>query len=122
MDGIPPPPQLLISGTAEGTRRYRLNSTTIAEKVAILIPRVSVLDAGADSVDATCFVTVEWDGNCVQMFGIDLKERGELILEWAASAVDPNDGTKAHDCDPPRPNSRETREVRDHTHLSATEP
>ncbi len=65
--------------------RYRLRVTTVAihegnpRPTAISIPAGTVLQVPDGLVNASGFVEVEWDGKTVQMFAIDLRERGELI-------------------------------------------
>ena len=50
---------------------------------AVLIPSGSLLNVPDDSVNATGFVEVEWDGMSVQVFAVDLRDRGESIRHGA---------------------------------------
>lgn len=65
--------------------RYRLRTTTVGlhqgatRSAAIWIPADSVLRVAADFVHTAGFVEVEWDGKSVQIFAVDLVERGELV-------------------------------------------
>ena len=70
--------------------RYRLRAPTVAlneenaRRIAIFLPADCELRASADAENATGLVDVEWNGMNVQMFGVDLQDRGELIVERAA--------------------------------------
>ena len=70
--------------------RYRLRTSTVAlneenaRRIAIFLPADSVLRASEDAENATGLVNVEWNGINVQMFGVDLQARGELIVERTA--------------------------------------
>jgi hypothetical protein len=65
--------------------RYRLRTTTIVvhreatRPVAISIPAGTVLTVPDDSANSGGFLQVEWDGESVQIFAVDLRDRGELI-------------------------------------------
>jgi len=60
---------------------YKLGTTTLAVKqsIAVPIPSGSILRISADLVDLNGLVDVEWDGETVQMFAVDIRERGTLI-------------------------------------------
>jgi hypothetical protein len=64
---------------------YKLRSTTIAvhrtatRPVAVYIPSGTVLKVINGAADADGFVQAEWDGESVQIFAVDLRERGEII-------------------------------------------
>jgi hypothetical protein len=64
---------------------YRLWIETVAvhqqatRRVAMTIPSGTVLKVLNADKDANGFVEVEWDGESVQIFAIDLRDRGELI-------------------------------------------
>jgi hypothetical protein len=65
--------------------RYKLRVATVGihegnpRPSAISIPAGTVLQVPDGFVNASGFVEVEWDGKTVQMFAVDLSERGELI-------------------------------------------
>jgi hypothetical protein len=65
--------------------RYRLRTTTLAvdrkntRPEIVTIPAGAVLKVANDLVDADGFVEVQWDGESVQIFAVDLRDRGELI-------------------------------------------
>jgi len=65
--------------------RYRLRTTTLAvheeatRPVAISIPAGTVVRVSDNSANSGGFVEVEWDGNNVKVFAVDLRDRGELI-------------------------------------------
>lgn len=69
---------------------YRLRTTTVGvhqeatRPVAISIPAGTVLKVPDDSVSSTGLIEVEWDGETVQIFAIDLSDRGELIKARSA--------------------------------------
>ena len=47
--------------------------------VAIWIPAGAVVRVVEGFVNAAGFVEIEWDGTIVQIFSVDLHDRGELI-------------------------------------------
>jgi hypothetical protein len=53
-------------------------------KVAIAIPRGSVLKISDDRRDALGFVDADWDGTRVRVFAIDLQNRGDLVQARSA--------------------------------------
>jgi hypothetical protein len=65
--------------------RYRFRTNTVAVRqettrpVAISIPAGIVLRVADDAANCNGFVVVEWDGRCVQIIAVDLRDRGELI-------------------------------------------
>jgi hypothetical protein len=71
--------------------RYRLRTTTLGvhqgdtSPVAISIPAGTVLSVPEGAVKNSGFVNVEWDGQSVQIFAVDLRERGELIKTMSAT-------------------------------------
>jgi hypothetical protein len=62
--------------------RYKLRTATIAvhtkatHPIAITIPAEALLSVSADDFSATGFVDVDWDGKRVQIFAVDLRNRG----------------------------------------------
>ena len=64
--------------------RYRLRSKIVGvhqedtRQVAIYIPAGSVVTVHDEVVDVTGFLEVEWNGESVQVFAVDLRNRGEL--------------------------------------------
>ena len=70
--------------------RYRLRTTTLGvfqkptRPVAISIPAGTILKVPDGFANAAGFVEVEWDGKRVQIFAVDLRERGELIKTRSA--------------------------------------
>ena len=71
--------------------RYRLRTTTVAihqeatGPVATSIPAGTVLKVSDDATNSSGFVEVEWDGKSVQVFAVDLRDRGELIKALTAT-------------------------------------
>jgi ribosomal protein L25 (general stress protein Ctc) len=65
--------------------RYKLRTTTVAvhqeatRSVAISIPAGTVLKVFDSSANSSGLVDVEWDGKRVQVFAVDLRDRGELF-------------------------------------------
>ena len=51
----------------------------LTRSVAISIPAGSFLRVPDDLVNAAGLVDVEWDGETIQIFAVDLRDRGELI-------------------------------------------
>ena len=72
-------------------RCYRLRTTTlglhkgVTHPVAIWIPAGSFLRVPDGLANAAGLVEVEWDGETVQVFAIDLRDRGELIRAISAT-------------------------------------
>jgi hypothetical protein len=65
--------------------RYRLRTATVAvhkestRPVAITIPAGTILKGFDGLANTSGFVEVEWDGERVQIFAVDLRDRGEII-------------------------------------------
>jgi hypothetical protein len=72
-------------------RCYRLQKTTVgvhqeaSRPVAISIPAGSFLRVPDGLANAAGLVEVEWDGETVQVFAVDLRDRGELIKAMSAT-------------------------------------
>jgi hypothetical protein len=70
--------------------RYRLRTATVAlhqeaaRPVAITIPSGTIVKVPHGLADSGVFVDVEWDGERVQIFAVDLRDRGELIKARSA--------------------------------------
>jgi len=47
--------------------------------VALFIPPGSLLRARLTQEDDEALVEVEWEGRRIQMFAVDLRERGEMV-------------------------------------------
>jgi hypothetical protein len=71
---------------------YRLRTTTVGlhqgatRPVAISIPAGSFLRVPDGLANAAGLVEVEWDGRRVQIFAVDLRDRGELLRAMSATA------------------------------------
>lgn len=69
---------------------YKLRSTTVGidqettRPVAISIPAGSLVRVPDDFVATGGFVKVDWNGKSVQIFAVDLRDRGELIKARSA--------------------------------------
>ena len=70
---------------------YKLNTPGLAimslpngKRVPITVPRGSVVKVVDGPLDGTRLVDVEWAGEAVMMFTIDLRERGTLIAQATA--------------------------------------
>jgi hypothetical protein len=67
-------------------QRYRLRTTTVAVQqehtrpVATSIPSGTILNVADDPPNVGGFVEVEWGGNSLQIFAVDLRDRAELIM------------------------------------------
>ena len=62
---------------------YLLRTTTmgveqVTRSVAISIPAGTVLRICEDCVNGTGLVDAEWDGKSVQVFAVDIRDRGEF--------------------------------------------
>jgi hypothetical protein len=72
-------------------RCYRLRTTTLGlhkgapHLVAISIPAGSFLRVPDGLANAAGLVEVEWDGETVQVFAVDLRDRGESIKAISAT-------------------------------------
>jgi hypothetical protein len=67
---------------------YKLNTPTLAimslpngERIPMAVPRGAVVKVVNGPLDGTRLVDVEWEGDMVLMFTIDLRERGTLITQ-----------------------------------------
>jgi hypothetical protein len=70
--------------------RLRTESVALSEEgyngsSAIFVPSGTILEVPDDFANATRFVKVDWDGEWIQMFASDLRERGELINTRSAT-------------------------------------
>ena len=69
--------------------RYRLRTATVAfiqeadRSIAITIPSGTILTVPDRLANATPLVKAEWDGKSIQIFVVDLRDRGELINAWS---------------------------------------
>jgi hypothetical protein len=72
--------------------RYRLRRATIAvhqggaRPVAMTIPSGTILKVADNTVNADGFVEVECGGEIIQIFAVDLRERGELVKAMSATS------------------------------------
>ena len=70
---------------------YRLRATTVGlhqgatQPVAIWIPAGTVVQVPDGFVNNAGFVEVEWDGKSVQIFAVDLLDRGERLRAVSAA-------------------------------------
>jgi hypothetical protein len=67
---------------------YKLNTPTLAimslpngKRIPVTVPKGAVVMVVNGPLDGTRLVDVEWDGEAVMMFTIDLRERGTLIAQ-----------------------------------------
>lgn len=71
-------------------QHYRLRRATVGlhqeatRLVAISIPAGAILRVPDDFANSTGFVEIEWNGESVQMFAVDIRDRGELIKTQSA--------------------------------------
>ena len=71
-------------------RYYRLRTTTVGlqqgavRPFAVVIPADSVLRVPDGLPNADGFVEAEWDGQIIQLFAVDLADRGERIRTMSA--------------------------------------
>ena len=69
--------------------RLRTNTFGIYERgvrpVAISIPAGTVLNVPGGLVNNVGLVEVEWDGKCIHIFAVDLRDRGELVQAKSAA-------------------------------------
>ena len=69
---------------------YRLRTQTLAvplgvsRPVALFIPAGTLLRVPTPEAEDSSMVEVEWDGKRVQIFAVDLKDRGELVAACGA--------------------------------------
>ena len=74
--------------------RYRLRTATVGvhqeigctHSVVIIIPSGTVVKVFDGSATASGFVDVDWDGERVQLFAVDLADRGEIMKAREQSA------------------------------------
>jgi len=70
--------------------RYKLRTKTVcvckgaSRPDLIFIPAGAILRVLDGSANSTGLVEVEWEGNNVQIFSADLRDRGELIKARSA--------------------------------------
>ncbi len=70
--------------------RYRLSATTLGvhqqgiRSVAISIPAGTVVGVASGLGKDVGFVEIEWEGKCIRVFAVDLRERGELVKAMSA--------------------------------------
>jgi hypothetical protein len=71
--------------------RYRVDTPTLAilslpngKRIPRTVPKGAIVTVVNGPLDGTRLVDVEWDGEMVMMFTIDLRERGTLISQAAA--------------------------------------
>jgi hypothetical protein len=69
---------------------YKLNTPTLAimslpngKRIPVTVPKGAVVQVVNGPLDGTRLVDVEWDGDAVRMFTIELRERGTLIAQAA---------------------------------------
>jgi hypothetical protein len=68
---------------------YELRSATVAlihentRYVAITVPSGTILNVPDNLATAAPLVKVEWDGKSIQIFAVDLRDRGELIKTFS---------------------------------------
>ena len=73
-------------------RCYKLGKTTVGlhqeatRHVAISIPAGSLLRVPDGIANAAGLVEVEWDGEAVQVFAVDLRDRGELLQAMSTTS------------------------------------
>ena len=70
---------------------YRVNTPTLAilnlqngKRIPRTVPKGAVVTVVNGPLDGTRLVDVEWDGEMLMMFTLDLRERGTLINETSA--------------------------------------
>jgi hypothetical protein len=66
--------------------RYRLHAPTLAilttsegKRIPVTVPKNAVVTVKAGPLDGTRLIDVEWDGETLMMFTVDLRERGARI-------------------------------------------
>ena len=82
----------------ERTLCYRLGSETLAviRGVATPVPCGSILQISANSLRLSGLVNIGLNGETVQMFAIDIQERGTLLHETQAAGQDIGHEGRAH--------------------------
>ena len=70
---------------------YKLNAPTLAimslpngKRIPVTVPKGALVKVVNGPLDGTRLVDVEWDGEAVMMFTVDLRERGTLIAQASA--------------------------------------
>jgi hypothetical protein len=70
---------------------YELNTPTLAimslangKRIPVTVPKGAIVSVVNGPLDGTRLVDVEWDGDLMLMFTIDLRERGTLIAQASA--------------------------------------
>jgi len=72
---------------------YRLQKTTVAlhqeahRPVVVFIPEGTVLRVPDDVARTAVMVEVQWDGETVEVFAVDLRARGELVEQLVSAAA-----------------------------------
>ena len=51
------------------------------KRIPVTVPKGAVVKVMNGPLDGTRLVDVEWDGEAVMMFTVDLRERGTLIAQ-----------------------------------------
>lgn len=70
--------------------KYKLRTTTVGidqdapKPEVISIPAGTVLIVPVGFVNAAGLVEVKWNGKSIEIFGVDLRDRGELIKAQCA--------------------------------------
>ena len=69
-------------------QRYQLHAPTLAilttakgKRIPVTVLKNAIVVVKAGPLDGTRLIDVEWDGELVMMFTVDLRERGPLINE-----------------------------------------
>jgi hypothetical protein len=64
---------------------YKLSSATLGlvpagdRRIAVTVPTSATITVLSGDIDDNGWLEIDWDGQRVSMFAIDLRERGELI-------------------------------------------
>jgi hypothetical protein len=66
--------------------RHKLHSPTLGimttpegKRIPVTVPKNAIVTVKAGPLDGTRLIDVEWDGELIMMFTVDLRERGERI-------------------------------------------
>jgi hypothetical protein len=54
-------------------------TTAETQRIPVTVPKNAIVTIKAGPLDGTRLIDVEWDGQLVMMFTVDLRERGERI-------------------------------------------
>jgi len=71
--------------------RYKMRSATVAlihenaRDITITVPSGTILNVPDGLANAAGLVEVEWDGETVRVFAVDLRDRGELSKAMSAT-------------------------------------